>query len=335
MPARLEVLVSTLRVYALARQLVRAVNQLLPRIAERSRELADQLDRSSRSVPANIAEGEHRRDGHGRQRFKTAYGSARETRAHLESAVDIGALREDEVARAIDLADPVAACLYNLVRVARRELGARVGGSDVGPRSHGSSQKSPLPPPAPPSEPSPSRRFRARALARWAHQPRSSGPGSAPPNRTFVPVSRVRRPGGSIRAGRSVSGGRRGSNCRGRRTNVRPMDDFTAALDEIRAFVRERDWERFHDPKNLAMAVASEAGELVAELRWVPSEEADAFARRPDVRARLEEEAADIAITLLMFCDRANIDLLAAMRRKLRKNAEKYPVDVVRGRHER
>lgn len=113
------------------------------------------------------------------------------------------------------------------------------------------------------------------------------------------------------------------------------MDDFTAALDEIRAFVRERDWERFHDPKNLAMAVASEAGELVAELRWVPSEEADAFARRPDVRARLEEEAADIAITLLMFCDRANIDLLAAMRRKLRKNAEKYPVDVVRGRHER
>ena len=107
MPACLEVLVSTLRVYALARQLVRAVSQWLPRIAERSRE---------RSVPANIAEGEHRRDGHGRQRFKTAYGSARETRAHLESAVDIGALREDEAATAIDLADHVAASLFNLVR---------------------------------------------------------------------------------------------------------------------------------------------------------------------------------------------------------------------------
>src|SRR5690606_1995268 len=106
MPACLEVLVPTLRVYALARQLVRAVNQLLPRIAERSRELADQVDRSSRSVPANIAEGEHRHDGHGRQRFKTAYGSARETRAHLESAaVDIGALREELVEA---LADPDA-----------------------------------------------------------------------------------------------------------------------------------------------------------------------------------------------------------------------------------
>src|SRR5690606_33860477 len=99
MPACLDVLVSTLRVF------VRAVQKLLPRIAERSRELADQVDRSSRSVPANIAEGEHRHDGHGRQRFETAYGSARETRAHLESAVDIGALREDEVASTIDLAD--------------------------------------------------------------------------------------------------------------------------------------------------------------------------------------------------------------------------------------
>ena len=81
---------STLRVYSIARQLVRAVHALLPRIAERSRDLADQIDRSSRSVAANIAEGEHRHDGNGRQRFKTAYGSARETRAHLEMAVDVG-----------------------------------------------------------------------------------------------------------------------------------------------------------------------------------------------------------------------------------------------------
>lgn len=104
------------------------------------------------------------------------------------------------------------------------------------------------------------------------------------------------------------------------------MDDIAAVLDDIRAFVRERDWEQFHDPKNLAMAVASEAGELVAELRWVPSHDADAFAKREDVRPRIEDEAADVAITLLMFCDRVGIDLAAAMRRKLVKNRAKYPV---------
>jgi four helix bundle protein len=107
---------STLRVYSLARELVRAVHALLPRITERSRDLADQVDRSSRSVAANIAEGEHRHDGNGRQRFKTAYGSARETRSHLEMAIDVGVLREAEVASAIDLADYIAASLYKLLR---------------------------------------------------------------------------------------------------------------------------------------------------------------------------------------------------------------------------
>lgn len=104
------------------------------------------------------------------------------------------------------------------------------------------------------------------------------------------------------------------------------MSDLESVMDEIRAFVRERDWEPFHDPKNLAMAIASEAGELAAELRWVPSHDADAFARREDVRGRLADEAADVAITLLMFCDRAGIDPIAAIRAKLVKNRQKYPL---------
>lgn len=112
------------------------------------------------------------------------------------------------------------------------------------------------------------------------------------------------------------------------------MDDLSGALELIRAFVRERDWEQFHDPKNLAMAVASEAGELCAELRWVPSQDADAFVQRPDVRARVEAEAADVAITLLMFCDRVGIDLGRAIEAKMAKNAAKYPVDQARGKHE-
>jgi len=104
------------------------------------------------------------------------------------------------------------------------------------------------------------------------------------------------------------------------------MPDLREANAAIRAFVAERAWEPFHDPKNLAMAVASEAGELVAELRWVSSDAADEFATSGGVRARLEDEAADVAITLLMFCDRVGIDLAVAIPRKLEKNAERYPV---------
>lgn len=101
------------------------------------------------------------------------------------------------------------------------------------------------------------------------------------------------------------------------------MDD--EVLEQIRSFVREREWEPFHDPKNLAMAVASEAGELCAELRWIASEGADAYSQREEVRPRLEAEAADVAICLLMFCDRVGIDLRRAIEEKLVRNAEKYP----------
>ncbi len=104
------------------------------------------------------------------------------------------------------------------------------------------------------------------------------------------------------------------------------MPDLRAALDAIRSFVGARRWEPFHDPKNLAMAVASEAGELVAELRWVASEDADRAAASDATRQRLEDEAADVAITLLMFCDRVGIDLEAAIPRKLARNALRYPV---------
>lgn len=110
---------------------------------------------------------------------------------------------------------------------------------------------------------------------------------------------------------------------------------MTSSLEEvredIRAFVRERDWEQFHDPKNLAMAVASEAGELAAELRWVKSDEADAWCRDEANRARLSDEIADVLITTLMLVDRAGVDPIEAIRAKLAKNRAKYPADRVRG----
>jgi dCTP diphosphatase len=104
---------------------------------------------------------------------------------------------------------------------------------------------------------------------------------------------------------------------------------------ELRAFVAARDWQQFHDPKNLAMLVASEAGELLAEYRWVRSEDADAHSREPAARERIAAEVADVGIGLLLLCDRIGLDLAEVMKAKLRKNGERYPVEEARGRAER
>ena len=110
------------------------------------------------------------------------------------------------------------------------------------------------------------------------------------------------------------------------------LDELTAAL---RRFAADRDWQQFHDPKNLAMLVASEAGELVAEYRWVRGEEADAHSRAPAARARIAAEIADVGIALLLLCDRIGLDVTQAMADKLARNAARYPVEKSRGRAER
>lgn len=110
---------------------------------------------------------------------------------------------------------------------------------------------------------------------------------------------------------------------------------FEPLLRELRKFVEERDWAKFHDPKNLSMAVASEAGELVALLRWVRSDEADTFTRLPENHERLRAEIADVAISLLLLCERTGIDLQQAILDKLEINRRNYPVESARGRADR
>lgn len=110
------------------------------------------------------------------------------------------------------------------------------------------------------------------------------------------------------------------------------LDELRA---ELRAFVAAREWEQFHDPKNLAMLVASEAGELVAEYRWVRGEDADAHSREPAARARIAAEVADVGIGLVLLCERIGVDLVEVMRAKVAKNAERYPVEGARGKAER
>ena len=110
---------------------------------------------------------------------------------------------------------------------------------------------------------------------------------------------------------------------------------LAALVERLRRFTADRDWAQFHDPKNLAMAIASEAGELLSELRWVASDQADAHTQDPIKRERIEREVADVAIALLLFCDRTGIDLLSAIDRKIDLNRERYPADRARGHAER
>ena len=110
------------------------------------------------------------------------------------------------------------------------------------------------------------------------------------------------------------------------------QDRLEQLLVELRAFVRDREWEQFHDPKNLAMAVASEAGELLAEYRWVTNTDSDARSANVEARRRIAAEIGDVGIALLLLSDRIGLDLLDVIRDKIALNREKYPISHSRGR---
>jgi NTP pyrophosphatase (non-canonical NTP hydrolase) len=100
---------------------------------------------------------------------------------------------------------------------------------------------------------------------------------------------------------------------------------------ELRAFADERDWGQFHSPKNLAMALAAEAGELIEQFQWLS--EKDSEAPDPERRARIEAELADVFIYLVRLADRLGSDLPSSVAAKIRENREKYPAEKVRGDH--
>jgi NTP pyrophosphatase (non-canonical NTP hydrolase) len=107
-----------------------------------------------------------------------------------------------------------------------------------------------------------------------------------------------------------------------------------AALKEaVRQFAVERDWERFHSPKNLSMALAAEAAELMEHFLWVDSEASRQVVADPARLAAVAEEVADIAILVCNLGHVLGIDLSQAIQDKLAKNAVKYPVDRYRGRY--
>jgi dCTP diphosphatase len=101
--------------------------------------------------------------------------------------------------------------------------------------------------------------------------------------------------------------------------------------EEMRRFVAEREWEQFHDLKNLAMAIGVEAGELMDHFRWVENARAADVMRDPAEAQRVRHELADVFLLLLSFANAAGIDLSDAAAAKLEINRRKYPVEEARG----
>jgi NTP pyrophosphatase (non-canonical NTP hydrolase) len=107
------------------------------------------------------------------------------------------------------------------------------------------------------------------------------------------------------------------------------LTDLERLRDQLRAFSAEREWEQFHSPKNLAMALSVEAGELTEVFQWLTEEQSRELA--PEARAAASEEIADVLLYLVRLGDRLGIDPVAAAERKLVANAQKYPVEKARG----
>lgn len=115
------------------------------------------------------------------------------------------------------------------------------------------------------------------------------------------------------------------------------MQDDTTRLSELKAsvqaFARERDWEQFHSPKNLSMALAAEAAELMEHFLWADSESSRRLMlERPDKAQKIKEEIADVIIYCLEFANVTGIDVARAIEAKMALNAEKYPVEKAKGK---
>lgn len=104
---------------------------------------------------------------------------------------------------------------------------------------------------------------------------------------------------------------------------------LTQLRDSLRQFAAERDWDQFHSPKNLAMALAVEAAELLERFQWMTEEDSKCLS--PAELARVREEMADVLNYLVRLADKLDVNLLEAAREKVALNAQKYPVEKSRG----
>lgn len=106
-------------------------------------------------------------------------------------------------------------------------------------------------------------------------------------------------------------------------------DNLSSLRAALRRFAAERDWDQFHSPKNLAIALACEAAELLEVFQWMSENSSRSLS--PDQVEHVREEMADVLLYLVRLADKLDLDLLAAAHDKLALNAKKYPVDKARG----
>ena len=107
------------------------------------------------------------------------------------------------------------------------------------------------------------------------------------------------------------------------------MNDLDGLRLKLRDFAAARDWDQFHSPKNLAMALSAEAGELLEVFQWLTEDESN----RLDAKAKsaAADEIADVLLYLVRLADKLGIDPLAEAKRKLDENEQRYPADKARG----
>jgi len=112
---------------------------------------------------------------------------------------------------------------------------------------------------------------------------------------------------------------------------------MTDSLKELRSrlqtFVDERDWQQFHSPKNLAMAMIVEAAELVEHFQWMTEQQSRELT--PEKKELVSQEIADTFVYLLRIAEVLDIDIIDAAKRKLELNARKYPAEKARGRNDK
>lgn len=105
--------------------------------------------------------------------------------------------------------------------------------------------------------------------------------------------------------------------------------DLKDIAQRLREFARERDWEQFHSPKNLAMALSVEVAELLEVFQWLTEDESKKLS--PEAVAAANDEVADVLLYLISISDKLGIDLISAASKKLSENAKKYPIEKARG----
>ncbi|AOB32398.1 nucleotide pyrophosphohydrolase [Bordetella sp. H567] len=107
--------------------------------------------------------------------------------------------------------------------------------------------------------------------------------------------------------------------------------DVDGAAQALRQFAEERDWQQFHSPKNLVMALSGEVGELTEIFQWMSEADSHTAATAPKTARAVRDELADVALYLIRLADVLGVDLNAAVASKLASNAAKYPIETSRG----